>query len=161
MSLKTIHDTISIDPTQLTTNIFSYIKNIVNKKNKLTCHKQYGYILDIQDENIKIIENEISPIDHNIIVKVKYTANTLLPRVGDIMDGVINVVLSCGVFFKVCDVIDVLVTRTSLESNQFVLKDNYIVKNKKKYAQGDHLKIKIVKSKYDHGKFIYIAELVI
>lgn len=158
--VNTIRDEVCLDPQDLDHNVYSYIKKHVSEKNNQRCHRQYGYILNISDDTIRILGNTISRVDEKIIVQVEYNAKTLLLEVDDILEANINIIMSCGIFLNIHNVIDILVTKDKLEKQGFRLYEDHVQRQDSKYSKGDKLKIQIVKTKYDKGKFLYIADVV-
>lgn len=160
IEVRKIRDEVSLTPEQLDSNIYKHITKSVNNKNIKKCHKEYGYILNIKEDNVKVLDNELSRTDDKVIVTVEYEAETLFLHVGDEIDASINVIMSCGVFLNIHNVIDILITKDTLDTKQIIIYDEYLMSNDTKYIKGDSMKIRIIKSKYDKGKFLYIAEVV-
>ena len=156
-----IEDQFVLHPKQLDSNVYKHIYNTILEKNKNSCNSQCGYILDISEDDIQIINNQVSRINENIVVTVKYRAKTCLPMVGDTINANINVIMECGIFFEIYDVVNILVMKHELELKGYTLTNDSLIHEQYKtvYSKGDRMKIRITKSKFDNGKFIYIGEL--
>lgn len=137
----------------LSSNIKTHIINKVRKDTATECTKEYGYILKVY-EKIEILENE------NTVFRIRFWADTLIPKKGEKMTGLICMVYPSGIFIEIEGKQQVLVAKSSLEG--YVYDDN-----EKTYTKKDHVleeksqvTVLIKDLKYSDGMYRCFGSLV-
>lgn len=122
-------------------NVRVYVLNQVEGI-KGTCDETHGYVSDVKD--IKILGNTI--IDEGILIVVKITLETFLPKEGDIVNGVIDDIYEEGMSISTTENLNVHIPIENI--------------HRKKHPRiDDEVKVKLVCVKYDRGTFSCIGEI--
>lgn len=150
---------INVPACYLNGNIQEHILELLSKTTKNECTKQYGYILSI-NEIIGILDNTITSANSDIIVTVKFIAETLKPTEGKIFDGEVCMVFANGIFVNIKDKLKVLIPVTNIPKYTFNKSEMQFEYKKKKIKKGDDIKVKITGVKYSKHSFSCFGEMV-
>ena len=146
---------IVVKPEDFNKNLENLITDVIKKKN---CSQKYGYIIKIN----KIIswQDMLSRNNGSNIVIIKLEAQTFLPKVGLVIDGIVNMIFPQCIFAKYLD-IKFVIPANNIELKDFTY-ENQIFKNNNYIIQiGDIIKIEIVNIRYTKKQFSCIGKLKI
>ena len=151
-----ITDTILLNATDLTTDI----NNIIFRKLKHnyigTCTYKYGYIIDVL-KITRIIDNTISNINADVIINLEFEVNTILPKVGLELKGIICMVCPEGIFVNIIDNFNILIPKSQLDNFQYI--NNQFTKDDTTLCNDKQIDIKIDFLKYENNNFSCIGSL--
>lgn len=149
---------ITVDPSYLNKEIKSHIYNIIKDEFNDKCFKEYGYILSVNNL-ISYNVNTISNTNSKIIFTVTFNADTLNPKIGDIIKGTIFHVDKMCILMNISNKAKVIIPINMMNGYEYSEVDKCYIKNKKKYCIGDDITVKINNLRYASNKFDYIASL--
>lgn len=160
---------ILIEPKYLNSNLNeNIVKKIIEQTNN-ECSQTYGYILSF-NKIIRIITNYITPANSDIIFRVEFDANTLLPKIGDILKGEVFMVFEKGIFISVEQKLKALIPYDNLTDYIFTTLSNkdkddepcFInKKNKHCIKNKDMIYFEITCIKYSDKSFSCIGKLYV
>jgi DNA-directed RNA polymerase subunit E'/Rpb7 len=143
---------VTINAIDLDENIEKNILIQIKKDFIGNCFKEYGYILDIE-KLIDFSENCISETNSSIIFKTQFEAKTLKPNVGDIVNGVIDVIGDFGIILLVENLLKIFISGKTSFKKYKLIDQNSCNADGKKYKKGDILTVKIKTIRYLNKKF--------
>ena len=155
MEERKINLRLVIKPENFGKDIEKLIKE--NSMNK-DCTKEYGYIIKIN----KIINwnNMLSRNNGANIINALVQAQTFLPKIGLLMDSIVNMIFPQCIFAEYLN-IKIVIPANSNELKDYVY-ENQIFKNDKNIIQiGDIIKIEILNIRYNNKKLSCIGKLKI
>jgi len=157
---NTLVKNIIVYPSELGSDLESFLVKKIREKYENTITKDEGYIFRVGD-GVRILSNHISPgTGYEVVFKVQFNANVLKPEIGDIVEGRIIIVDERGIFVSVEDRMNVLVPVSRLNDFSFDKhKKEFTGSSGKSLKLGNEIKTKIVAIRYDK-KFNCIGELV-
>jgi len=137
---------------KLIDNIYEKLKsNYVGK-----CKQRYGYIVSIEP-SIEINENKITE-DGYIMFTVNVNTKVFKPKVGDVLEGVVCMILEDGLFVQIVKNMNVLIPKDTLDLT-YNKSDDTFGDDENVISKGDKINIKIGQIKYDKTGFIIIGSL--
>lgn len=158
MSTKSIRRRICIDAKFLDkTNIMDHILQKLRDLTKNECSSEHGYILkviEIED----IISNKISPATSEIVFEVIFKAKNIKPKIDDIFEGIVCMILQEGILLEVENKFKVLIASSKLKDYEF--DKNMFKKGNKIIKKNDIVSVSIKGVDYDKHKFSCYGELV-
>ena len=136
--------------TNIKTHIVDYIKNNLQGD----CTKDYGYITKINCENeeLEIIDHEISRISSDLLFTVSFHAETINPKKGDIIKGEVCMIFSDGIFVNVEDRLKILIPITNLQDYSYEEEENIFSKKDYTVKVGDIVEVIIQASMFNKKK---------
>ena len=155
MEEKILEIRIVIKPEDFNKNLQNLITDVIKKK---ACSEEYGYIIEIN----KIIswKDMLSRNNGSNIVVIKLEAQTFLPKIGLVVNGIINMIFPQCIFAEYLD-IKFVIPANNIELKDFIY-ENQMFKNNDHIIQiGDIIKIEIVNIRYTKKQFSCIGKLKI
>jgi DNA-directed RNA polymerase subunit E'/Rpb7 len=154
-----IKDTICLNPEFLNSNIDNHIFDKIKECKINDCSKENGYIINIR-KLLKILDNNISKVNCDLIFTVIYEADVLKPEIGKIFTDNVCMVFSSGLFVNVMNKFKVLIPINYLEN--YLFENNYFINsiNKNTIKEGDKVKFEITGIKYSKKQFNCIAKIL-
>ena len=135
--------------------------NIIIEQTSNECTQEYGYIVSVI-KLTKIIGNIVTSANSDIIFTLEFIAETLLPKVCDIMHGVVCLIFDRGIFVKVQNRLKVLIPIACLEKYMFkrdVESYYYNEELDKRIKKDDSLVFEITNIQYSKNNFNCIGKL--
>jgi len=157
METLTLVQKILIAPKYLDANIETHIYRQLEKILKGKSTQEHGYIVDI-DREIKILDNSINS-DASVLYQVEFKVNTLKPRKGHILEGVVIMVFENGIFVEVLNEVKVLVPLEKIGKYKYVSEKKIFKYKKKTISVGDIIRVKLDLIQYEGKTFSCIAFL--
>ena len=144
-----------ISPEDLDKNIKNLIKEQSMQK---SCSRDYGYIIDI----IKIIswKDMLSRNNGSNIITAQLEAHTFLPKVGLVIDCMVNMIFPQGIFAEYLDMKLVIPACDDVLKN-FIFENQMFKNNDKIVKIGDLIKVEILNIRYNKNNFSCIGKLKI
>lgn len=154
-----ITDKVCISPEFLNSNINIHILDKIKETKINDCNKENGYIIKIR-KLLKILDNNISKVNCDLIFTVVYEAEVLRPEIGKTFEDKVCMVFSSGLFVNVMDKFKVLIPITCLQN--YLFENNSFINriNKNTILEGDTVKFEITSIKYSKKKFNCIAKII-
>ena len=161
--IKRIEKEITISPSCLTKNIKSHLLEALKVRIiEENCSYEYGYILDIK-KIISYSKNYISNANSMIVFTIVFEAITLNPTIGSILDGIISMVHTSGIFIEVKSKLKVLILQDKMNDMKYdsinntykSSDDNSVLK------PGDKIKVKIIGIRYQDKNISCYGQLAI
>jgi DNA-directed RNA polymerase subunit E'/Rpb7 len=170
MSLLTlIEKRICLESKYLDSNIQTHLFNKIKEKTKDECTKENGCIVKVIDIK-KIINQYVSPATCEIIFNVQFEAETINPKVGDILTGIICVVYEQGIFIEIHKKLTIFVSEKYLGDYIFNnINSNYEIDNDKvskdskqisTLSIGTKITVKILGIQYIKQQFKCFGEII-
>lgn len=156
-SLKTIIQTIAIHPKFLDENIEKAIKDKIYSIYLHKCEETIGYVNEIIDDSILILNNYISSAGTGIFFKVKFNVNSIKPKEGKEYEGKVCLIFDRGLLLEVFGSIKVFVPIDKTNGYKFV--NNFLVKDKKIIKKDDIIQVKILTIKFEKKSYRCIGNL--
>ena len=142
----------------LDSSLKDHICNHIKESLGEECSKDHGYILDIQDD-IEIVDHEISRLKNDLIFTVSFKADTLKPQPGDEVTGEVCMIFSDGIFVNIKDKLKILVPSTNLMEYEYNHDENLFSAEGKKIVVGDVVNLVVQASMYNKNKISCFASL--
>ena len=161
MGIEILKQRLVVDNSFLGKKLNEYIFSRLKEVAKNDCTKEYGYIIKV-NKLIKIVDNYISNVNSELVFIVEFEAETLKPKINDIFEDEIFLVLKGGIFFNINNKFKVLIPPSALSNYQFDSEcKSYVNKtDDNKLIKGKKCKIKITGIRYINKKFDCFGELV-
>jgi len=140
--------------TNLETHLFNKINNVLTG----FCTKSYGYVISINPE-FNIIDNEVSA-NGSILFDVEFTANTLKPKVGQVLEGKVCMIFNNGIFVEVEGKMKVLIPSNRIENMSFNQTSETFDNENTSIHLGDVIKLQIYQLRYHKRGFKIIGILI-
>jgi DNA-directed RNA polymerase subunit E'/Rpb7 len=159
--IVSIETSIGVEPELLTkdleNNLFEKIKTLY----KNNCSQEYGYILDIIKIE-RILDNYISSADSQLLIKLIFQAETLLPQIGNIYEGKVSMLReNAGIFVDIANKFKILISKDQLKKYKFDNNEMCFVYKDKKIQYADNIRVKILRLRYDADKkYSILGELI-
>lgn len=152
MNKRTTVEKIYMEAKHLGPDISNNILNVIQKRMTGHCDQKNGYILDI-DDDIEIVDNDISNAGTGVFFTVKYTVYSLKPSKGDEFEGEVIMVFEDGVIIEVKKLMKIFISKSKLPDYKFSKsKMRYKSKNKT-ISVGDILRAEVESIEYERRNF--------
>lgn len=152
-----IEKNIYVDSSVFQKNIRKNVLDTVKKTFSQYCDKQYGYILEIEDD-VNIISNIVSPSGIGAFFQVIFEATVLKPAKGDKYTGKVCMIFPNGIFVDVEKKLKVLIPAEKLGEYKYK-DDNTFKKGKKIISIETEVELEITSVKYEKQNFQCIGKL--
>ena len=131
-------------------HILKYIKNNLQGD----CTKEYGYITDIKcnENELEIIDHEISRISSDLLFTVSFKADTINPQKGDEVTGNVCMIYEDGIFVNVQDRLKILVPSSNLLEYEYDEDKNCFKNETSEINIGNEVKVLIEASMFNKRK---------
>ena len=159
--IVTISQNVSLDFKYLDNNIQQHLLNKLKNSMINTCSMSNGYILDII-EIININSNLVSTANTKTVFNIIYTAETLNPQKGQVIEGTVCMVFDNGIFVNHLDKLKILVPKSSLngEDLHFNGESKSFEGDESTIEVGSNVSVKLSMIKYEEKEFKCIGEIV-
>lgn len=136
-----------------------YKKHLVEKlKNeKEKCDQEIGYILSVNNDDVNVIKNVVSPDSKGLFFTISYTVNRLKPEINQEYKGVIVMILEDAIFVEIESVLKVVVSMW--KHPDYVYKKETFSNGKRTLKVGDPIKVVITLYRYQDSSFNCIGTL--
>lgn len=160
MDTVNISTKIEIKPIFFHKNIINHIYNKIKKIHLLKCTKEYGHILDI-NENIIIKDQYINRVNSEVIFVVEFLATIFKPEKGKKASGKVCMIYKDGIFLNIVNNQKILIPTNYLDhyyfnNDIFIHNENNDIKIK----IGDTVETIIIDSKYYNQNFSCFGKLI-
>lgn len=132
-----------------------YMKYLLEKlKTTVTseCTEEYGHIIDVK-EILEILSHKIDRTNSDNIFNIKFSATTLKPIAGKIMEGVVCMIYKDGIFITIMDRQKMLIPSVLLKSYKFDDKIPSYSDGMKTIMLGNTIQAKVTAVKYNKKNF--------
>lgn len=107
----------------LDSNIKEHIVDHIKNNLEGDCSKEYGYIFKINND-LEILNHEISRISSDLLFTVSFTADTINPKNNDEIEGEVCMIFSDGIFVNVKDRLKILIPVNNIPKYKYNEIDN-------------------------------------
>ena len=136
-------------------HLLNKLKTIIKEDD---CSLEHGYILSIICI-VKIVNFEVSSANSDNVCILKFKADVLKPKIGDILEGNVNMICDKGIFLIIKNKFRVFIPVEYLKGYIYS-NDNKTYTNDKKHIKNeDILKVEIIGVKYSNKKFNCYGQL--
>lgn len=151
---------IQLESKYLGSDIKIYLYEKINTSMVGNCYKEYGYIMNLHPE-IKIIDNNISSSNSNVIFTLKICLDLLKPSIGDIYCGKIFMVNESGILAKIMNKMNVFISHKTLVNFTYTnIKIEKYTNGKINLKLDMDINIKIIFFKYEDRDFSCIGKYI-
>ena len=159
MTTKLITERIYIEPEFLNSNIK---EKIFEKINTLadTCSQDYGYILKIFKNTIRIPNGIVSTTGPGVYFTVSFKAKTIKPEIGKKYIGEVYAVYSYGILVKVEKMKGIYIPADKIPGYSYNEKQYYEKKGYPNITKGVSVKFLIEIIKYENKAFKCLGTLI-
>ena len=142
-----------LEPKFLDSNIMNHLLKRCSELSVGECTKEHGHILAV-NQIVKVLGNE------DTIFTVQFEAETLKPKVGDILSGKICMIYRDGIFVQVSEKQKMLIPAISIKGYTYDDSSHTYSSGKKKITEGDNIEAIVTASQYSKQNFSCIGSLV-
>jgi DNA-directed RNA polymerase subunit E'/Rpb7 len=153
-----IHRNVCLEPRFMDKNIMNHLLAKIKVSTRDECSKEHGYILDVK--TVKIISNNISSANSDIVLKVEMVADTLKPKEGDIISGKVCMIFQSGIFVDISGKLKILIPLSELAGYELDGTSTHYARGMSEIKKDDIVKVKIKATKYDKRSFSCFGSLV-
>jgi|688.fasta_scaffold1073367_1 DNA-directed RNA polymerase subunit E'/Rpb7 len=151
----TIVKDIELHPKYLDTSIKSHIKNMLESQQ--LCCQTYGHVLKIIDIS-KLESLTISSITKFPVFRVTFTAESILPKEGQIVKGGVSMIFSQGLFI-IKGPIKILLPLAGMKDFKFDRDTKSLINDTTSIKEGDEIEVKLTIIKYEKKSFNCISTM--
>ena len=143
---------VHIAPEYLDANIKKHILEKLKKDLEDSCTEEHGYIMSI-DKIVTCQDNTVS-MTSSVIFIVKFEATRLKPKIGDIMEGIVTMISSHGIFVKSKNLLRIFIPNKILQETgiEFDFSSNSYSTSEKTIKMNDNLEVRITNVRYSSAQ---------
>ncbi len=156
LKTREITKTVVVPPSALGPGIAEYVADQIQQSEMKWCSKKEGIIVNVHDE-IVLSTPTISNANSEVEVDVRFTADTLLPEIGDAFTGKVWKIFNEGVFLQVRNTLQILIPAKSIPGYKMLSSGKSATCESGSISLGTLLDGSVTGVRYKTGKFNVIG----